>query len=1078
MNLERDDLAAIVERASTLWERLGPGFAPRADDDPAILDTRLRAWQESAGNGDRERFLLRLSWDGLTLGDARRAVGNVRLLGALPPWAELLRDLVAACGAMRIEKERFFDPVFPVPFEDLLAPMIVTARERVRAASATAYPLFGDRAHAMLERSLLGEIAGATEEILLHQFDALRGREQTGLARLLAMALDPDSRELYQRFVASMRDGGLRALLLEYPALARRIATTVTLWIESTAELLQRLERDRDDLETLFGKLGIVVATAPSLSDTHNGGRTVCALTFASGVRIVYKPKHLGAEDAFHRLLGWINERGELLPLRALRVLPRGAYGWVEFVEHESLHGTDAAHRYFERGGMLLCLAFALEGTDCHYENLIAGGEHPMLIDVETLMHHRTRMQFDAGAEAQVMANEALEHSALRTGMLPRWEVSSDDSLAFDVSGLGTQVEQEVPVQQPKWQFVNTDRMAIVMERGRLMPRKNVPQNGGVPLVLDDYADDVVRGFEAMYRFLMSHRGALLADGGPIRGFGGQPVRYVFRPTRTYALVEMMMRTREHLRDGVDRSIALDILARYAMPPVEAKEAQKPDTWPLLPVEYRAMERGDVPFFTALPESDSLVAGPGVVVEHCFIGASLDAVLARFAALSEADLELQLALIQGSFYANAARASSTITAEDLAPQTVENAGTVVTEEDALQIARAIAKKIAEHAMRSPDGGAAWIAPQYLVRTERYQLQPVDYSLYGGTAGIALFLAALERVTGGAGYRDLALGALRPLRWAIDAQGSVLAGMMGLGGATGIGSFLYGFVRISQLLDEPSLLDDARKLVPLVSDERIVGDRSFDIVSGGAGAILGLLALYEATGDAAALERAVACGRRLVEARKPTRFGPRSWSTFDGQFTTGLSHGAAGIAYSLLRLRSITGDEELGAAAREAIEYESHVYSPETGNWADFKDSDDPLYVWSWCHGAPGIGLARVASLPYHDDARMHDDLRIALGATRDFGLRLIDHLCCGNMGRVEVMLTAGEKLDRPDLVAEAHRLARQVVARAEKMDAFLIHPMLPKRVHNPSFFQGTAGIGYQLLRMVRPRELPSVLMWE
>ena len=36
--------------------------------------------------------------------------------------------------------------------------------------------------------------------------------------------------------------------------------------------------------------------------------------------------------------------------------------------------------------------------------------------------------------------------------------------------------------------------------------------------------------------------------------------------------------------------------------------------------------------------------------------------------------------------------------------------------------------------------------------------------------------------------------------------------------------------------------------------------------------------------------------------------------------------------------------------------------------------------------------------------------------------------------------------------------------------------MLPRQVDNPGFFQGTAGIGYELLRMARPDLLPSVLV--
>ncbi|HET7639605.1 MAG TPA: lanthionine synthetase LanC family protein, partial [Ktedonobacteraceae bacterium] len=54
----------------------------------------------------------------------------------------------------------------------------------------------------------------------------------------------------------------------------------------------------------------------------------------------------------------------------------------------------------------------------------------------------------------------------------------------------------------------------------------------------------------------------------------------------------------------------------------------------------------------------------------------------------------------------------------------------------------------------------------------------------------------------------------------------------------------------------------------------------------------------------------------------------------------------------------------------------------------------------------------------------------------------------------------------------------QVVARAEQTGSFLLHPLLPERVYNPSFFQGMAGIGYELLRMAYPGGLPSVLLWE
>jgi lantibiotic modifying enzyme len=63
-------------------------------------------------------------------------------------------------------------------------------------------------------------------------------------------------------------------------------------------------------------------------------------------------------------------------------------------------------------------------------------------------------------------------------------------------------------------------------------------------------------------------------------------------------------------------------------------------------------------------------------------------------------------------------------------------------------------------------------------------------------------------------------------------------------------------------------------------------------------------------------------------------------------------------------------------------------------------------------------------------------------------------------------------------VESAARQAAAVVARAERVGAYALHPLLPASAYGPGLFQGTAGIGYELLRLARPDLLPSVLLWE
>ena len=311
----------------------------------------------------------------------------------------------------------------------------------------------------------------------------------------------------------------------------------------------------------------------------------------------------------------------------------------------------------------------------------------------------------------------------------------------------------------------------------------------------------------------------------------------------------------------------------------------------------------------------------------------------------------------------------------------------------------------------------WVAPQYLPRVERYQLQPVGYDLHSGACGMALFLAAVENTTGGAGYRELILDALRPLRDALDSDRDTLAGVLGAGGATGIGSVVYALTSISLLIGEPNLLSDAAAAAALLTQDRI-GSAPVDVFEGLAGEVLGLLALHDAAPDTAVLERATACGRRLLATQSDGGGDGAAWITFMDRRLTGFSHGAAGIAYALLRLAAATGDPAFAAAAEHAIAYEDRLFDRDADNWRDLREETQPAYKAGWCHGAPGIGLARLGGLPILDNGRVRRDVKPP-SAHAAMDQQGPDHLCCGNLGRADLLLVAERHLDRPDLIDAA-----------------------------------------------------------
>ena len=108
--------------------------------------------------------------------------------------------------------------------------------------------------------------------------------------------------------------------------------------------------------------------------------------------------------------------------------------------------------------------------------------------------------------------------------------------------------------------------------------------------------------------------------------------------------------------------------------------------------------------------------------------------------------------------------------------------------------------------------------------------------------------------------------------------------------------------------------------------------------------------------------------------------------------------APGIALAFARLAEAGGDIQFRAAAREAIAFERASFDTRAGGWPDFRftgtepDGSTPCSTM-WCHGAPGIGLARLALLPIADDTAFADEIETAIAATLDFGRCAAPTIC-------------------------------------------------------------------------------------
>ncbi|MFJ2807928.1 type 2 lanthipeptide synthetase LanM [Kitasatospora sp. NPDC087271] len=250
----------------------------------------------------------------------------------------------------------------------------------------------------------------------------------------------------------------------------------------------------RDIVATLLAGAdpGRLVAVERTTGDGHRRGRSVAVLRFADGTRVVYKPRSLRVHGRFNELVGWFNARLGAPGLRVLALLERDGYGWVEFVAPGSCTAERQLERFYLRQGAWLALLYALDGTDLHFENLIACGDEPVLVDVETLFHPCVPADSQEDPAAR-----ALESSVYRSGLLPRLLLG--DERAVDVSGLGGDAGRRSPVEGVDWAAGGTDEMRLIRRAGEITGAGNRPLHDGAEADPAGYIEALVAGFRAGY---------------------------------------------------------------------------------------------------------------------------------------------------------------------------------------------------------------------------------------------------------------------------------------------------------------------------------------------------------------------------------------------------------------------------------------------------------------------------------------------------------------------------------------------------------------------------------------------------
>lgn len=372
-------------------------------------------------------------------------------------------------------------------------------------------------------------------------------------------------------------------------------------------------------------------------------------------------------------------------------------------------------------------------------------------------------------------------------------------------------------------------------------------------------------------------------------------------------------------------------------------------------------------------------------------------------------------------------------------------------------------------------GGAWV-PAY---------RAFGPDLYSGTTGIALFLARLYAFQKDSLIRQTILGALEQS----SERAPILTEEVRVGFYAGLTGIAYAWIQIGQVLGQERWIQAGiRALSELKASPPHA--RALDVISGSAGAIPALIDVGRRFQRPDLIELAVKHGEHLLTTAIRSDQG-WSWDTMhvpNQKPLTGYSHGTAGIVCALLEVHRISGDGRLVEAARQGLRYERGLFNAEQANWPDLRVFDpnappaNPGYALAWCHGAPGIGLARLRTaqlLP--DDPECPREIEIAAETT----LRSLQHpvipgqgnfsLCHGAGGNADFLLFADDLLTRPAWRLRAEQVGRQGIEQFHRTGLPWPCGLMQAGV-TPNLMLGLAGIGYFYLRLYDSKAVPSPLI--